>query len=44
MISFPLGIIKFAQQQPAGYLDGKESLGSVNGSPTGTLGDDRFES
>lgn len=40
----PAGNYQVRQQQPAGYLDGKESLGSVNGLSTGTMGDDRFES
>ena len=38
------GNYQVRQQQPVAYLDGKESLGSVNGSPTGTVGQDQFTS
>lgn len=37
------GTYRIVETQPSGWIDGKESLGSVNGVATGTVGADRFD-
>jgi hypothetical protein len=36
----PAGTYTVRETQPAGFLDGKDSVGTVNGAPDGTLGND----
>jgi protocatechuate 3,4-dioxygenase beta subunit len=39
----PPGTYQLIQHQPAGYLDGKDSLGQVDGQPVGQAGNDSFQ-
>jgi hypothetical protein len=38
----PIGVYTIRETQPAGFLDGRDNLGTVNGVPTGTAGNDVF--
>ncbi|MFN7292624.1 MAG: SdrD B-like domain-containing protein [Pirellula sp.] len=42
LIGLPPGVYRVVQTQPSGYIDGKDSLGRVNGQPRGTASNDLF--
>jgi serine-aspartate repeat-containing protein C/D/E len=42
LVGLPPGVYRVVQSQPSGYIDGKDSLGRVNGQPRGTASNDLF--
>lgn len=42
LVGLPPGLYRVVQTQPSGYIDGKDSLGRVNGQPRGTASNDSF--
>lgn len=42
LVGLPPGVYRVVQSQPTGYIDGKDSLGRVNGQPRGTASNDLF--
>jgi serine-aspartate repeat-containing protein C/D/E len=42
LVGSPPGVYRVVQSQPSGYIDGKDSLGRVNGQPRGTASNDLF--
>ncbi|XZE22515.1 SdrD B-like domain-containing protein [Pirellulaceae bacterium SH449] len=42
LTGLPPGLYRIVQTQPAGYIDGKDALGRVNGQPRGTMSNDLF--